>query len=124
VSVLVLVRSKTSFWFPYSLLFNQKKNDFAFCTTSPALLGRGGVVTFSRTVCFNVGNRYFLAGFTRKVTEIFLDKNIKLLDCPGVVFDSDSSKNQSTAEVTLRNAVAVEKVPDPIAVGKLEFCCY
>eukprot|EP00299_Pterocystis_sp_00344_P012724 c6146_g1_i1.p1 GENE.c6146_g1_i1~~c6146_g1_i1.p1 ORF type:complete len:515 (-),score=154.41 c6146_g1_i1:170-1714(-) len=54
-------------------------------------------------------------GFTRKVTEIYLDKNIKLLDCPGVVFDSANNTNASP-EVVLRNAVAVEKVVDPIAV--------
>eukprot|EP00300_Choanocystis_sp_HF-7_P027386 c32483_g1_i1.p1 GENE.c32483_g1_i1~~c32483_g1_i1.p1 ORF type:complete len:520 (+),score=164.02 c32483_g1_i1:60-1619(+) len=49
-------------------------------------------------------------GFTKTVQQIHLDKHIKLVDCPGVVFDSDSGSSDA---VILRNAVAVEKVPNP-----------
>jgi nuclear GTP-binding protein len=42
--------------------------------------------------------------------EIHLDKNIKLLDCPGIIFDSESLDSQ----IILRNAVRVEQLEDPI----------
>lgn len=49
-------------------------------------------------------------GFTKVMQEVVLDKNIRLLDCPGVVFaDGDSTAT------TLRNCVNVEEVEDVYA---------
>lgn len=45
--------------------------------------------------------------------EIHLDKNVKLLDCPGIVFSNKASEN----DIVLRNAVRIEQIPDPIAPG-------
>lgn len=49
-------------------------------------------------------------GVTRNAQEIHLDKNIRLIDCPGIVF----SNNQADALV-LRNCIKVENLLDPIA---------
>jgi nuclear GTP-binding protein len=42
--------------------------------------------------------------------EIHLDKHVKLIDCPGIVFSNSSTDN----DIILRNAVKVEQIPDPI----------
>ncbi|CEG64123.1 hypothetical protein RMATCC62417_01157 [Rhizopus microsporus] len=51
-------------------------------------------------------------GFTKVAQEISLDKNIKLLDCPGIVFAQQGDQND--AEITLRNCVKVELLEDPV----------
>jgi nuclear GTP-binding protein len=49
------------------------------------------------------------AGFTKCMQEIVLDRKIKLIDSPGVVFeDSDTAGN------TLRNCLNVESMADPV----------
>ncbi|KAJ3085993.1 Guanine nucleotide-binding protein-like 3, partial [Quaeritorhiza haematococci] len=57
-------------------------------------------------------------GLTKSTQEIALDKNIKLLDCPGIVFGKALS-NQDQAEVALRNCVKVELLSDPISPVEL-----
>lgn len=54
-------------------------------------------------------------GFTKSMQEVVLDKNLKLLDCPGIIFTSASSE----AEAALRNAVKVEQLVDVIAPVEL-----
>lgn len=54
-------------------------------------------------------------GLTKSMQEVVLDKNLKLLDCPGIVFTSASSE----AEAALRNAVKVEQLQDVIAPVEL-----
>jgi nuclear GTP-binding protein len=54
-------------------------------------------------------------GLTRSMQEVVLDKNVKLLDCPGIVFTSATSE----AEAALRNAVKVEQLLDVIAPVEL-----
>ncbi|KAJ1544235.1 Guanine nucleotide-binding protein-like 3 [Nowakowskiella sp. JEL0078] len=51
-------------------------------------------------------------GLTKSTQEIHLDKNIKLLDCPGIVFSTSKGKND--ADVLLRNCVKVELMEDPV----------
>merc|ERR1712137_21501 len=51
-------------------------------------------------------------GFTKVMQEVHLDKKVKLLDCPGIVFATGSEKN--AGEIMLRNCVKVEKIPDPV----------
>ncbi|KAJ9543488.1 hypothetical protein OSB04_023195 [Centaurea solstitialis] len=51
-------------------------------------------------------------GLTRTMQEVNLDKNVKLLDCPGVVM-LKSGENDSA--VALRNCIKVEKLEDPVS---------
>eukprot|EP01132_Coremiostelium_polycephalum_P001449 gene1449-1827_t len=50
-------------------------------------------------------------GFTKVAQEVHLDKNVKLLDSPGVV----PVRGQLDANIILRNVVKLERVSDPIA---------
>eukprot|EP00850_Spirogloea_muscicola_P000230 SM000001S04632 [mRNA] locus=s1:1290139:1294013:- [translate_table: standard] len=60
-------------------------------------------------------------GVTRSLQEVHLDKHVKLLDCPGIVFASDGA---GAAAAALRNAVRVEQLDDPVTpVSRiLELC--
>ncbi|KAI9222031.1 P-loop containing nucleoside triphosphate hydrolase protein [Blastocladiella britannica] len=60
-------------------------------------------------------------GLTRVVQEIHLDKNIKLLDCPGIVFSPErpDASWKEKAAVMLRNCVRVESLEDPITPVEL-----
>eukprot|EP00730_Choanoeca_flexa_P019481 TRINITY_DN9517_c0_g1_i1.p1 TRINITY_DN9517_c0_g1~~TRINITY_DN9517_c0_g1_i1.p1 ORF type:complete len:574 (+),score=165.09 TRINITY_DN9517_c0_g1_i1:33-1724(+) len=49
-------------------------------------------------------------GFTRTLQEIVLDKHIKLLDSPGIVFSTSSDP----ASLVLRNCVRTELLDDPV----------
>lgn len=49
-----------------------------------------------------------IAGFTKTMQEVQLDKLVKLLDCPGVVFDDADG-----AATLLKNCVDCESLPDP-----------
>jgi hypothetical protein len=51
-------------------------------------------------------------GVTKSMQEVHLDKLVKLLDCPGIVFNTGSG-----VEAVLRNAIKVEQIEDPIAPG-------
>jgi nuclear GTP-binding protein len=53
-------------------------------------------------------------GVTKVAQTIQLDRNIKLLDCPGIVFSRTTDASQS-ASVLLRNCVKVELLEDPVA---------
>ena len=50
-------------------------------------------------------------GVTKSVQEVHLDKNIKLLDSPGIVFTSATEGGDAAA--VLRNCIKVEKLEDP-----------
>jgi nuclear GTP-binding protein len=50
---------------------------------------------------------------TTKAKEIILDKHVKLLDSPGVVFSS--ANGESEGATALRNCVKIERLTDPIA---------
>lgn len=54
-------------------------------------------------------------GVTTASQEIHLDSNIKLLDCPGIVFASPSHDNDELAELFLRNCIRIDQLEDPIA---------
>jgi nuclear GTP-binding protein len=49
-------------------------------------------------------------GVTKVAQEVYLDSNIRLLDCPGIVF----SKDETDVAVILRNCVKIERIPDVI----------
>lgn len=52
---------------------------------------------------------------------IQLERGIKVVDSPGVVFDEENDTDGKSAKkgsVLLRNVVKVEDIDDPIAVGE------
>lgn len=56
------------------------------------------------------------AGFTKEMQTVQVERGVRVLDSPGVVFDDDEQANNN---VLLRNVVKVEDMTDPIAVGAL-----
>jgi len=52
-------------------------------------------------------------GFTTTMQEVVLDRNVRLIDSPGVVFD-DSEDINNGASTMLRNCVDADSVEDPI----------
>jgi len=50
-------------------------------------------------------------GLTKNVQEVHLDSNIKLLDCPGIIFDPGLI---SEADAALRNCIKIEQIEDPV----------
>ncbi|KAJ3286546.1 Guanine nucleotide-binding protein-like 3 [Borealophlyctis nickersoniae] len=75
-------------------------------------VGKSSVInSLKRSKVCGVGST---PGVTKVAQHIQLDKNIKLLDCPGIVF-SRSAKEGDEAEVLLRNCIKVELLDDPIA---------
>lgn len=76
-------------------------------------VGKSSLInSLKRTRAVNVGGT---PGVTRAAQEVSLDKQVKLLDSPGIVF-SGGGGGGSAVTATLRNAVKVEKVADPVAV--------
>ena len=50
--------------------------------------------------------------FCRSMQEVQLDKNVRLLDSPGIVM---ATGDETSAHTILRNAVKVEQIEDPAA---------
>lgn len=63
-------------------------------------------------------------GFTTAMQEVVLDRSVRLLDSPGVVFDDVSGSNDQGGHALLRNCVDADSVNDPIPAvqGLLERC--
>lgn len=60
------------------------------------------------------------AGHTKEIQTVQLERGVKIIDSPGVIFDEDdhegSSSQRQKGSVLLRNVVKVEDIEDPIAV--------
>ncbi|KAL5512417.1 hypothetical protein ACEPAG_3409 [Sanghuangporus baumii] len=56
------------------------------------------------------------AGFTKEMQAVQVERGIRVLDCPGVIFDDDDIGGQKESNVLLRNVLKVEDINDPIAV--------
>lgn len=79
-------------------------------------VGKSSVInSLARAKVCGVGST---PGFTKVAQQITLDKNIKLLDCPGIVFAAQGQDGQTDAEIALRNCVKVELLDDPVTPGK------
>ncbi|KAK0548248.1 nuclear GTP-binding protein nug1 [Tilletia horrida] len=52
-------------------------------------------------------------GHTKVMQGVMLDKHVRLLDCPGIVF-ADAGEGEHESYVQLRNVIKVESVPDPV----------
>ncbi|ULU04437.1 hypothetical protein L5515_013446 [Caenorhabditis briggsae] len=74
-------------------------------------VGKSSVInSLKRRKACNVGN---LPGITKELQEVELDKNIRLIDSPGVILVSQ--KELDPIEVALKNAIRVDNLLDPIA---------
>lgn len=51
-----------------------------------------------------------MPGLTRNAQEVHLDKNLRLIDCPGIVFST-----QQADALILRNCIKIEQLYDPIS---------
>lgn len=60
------------------------------------------------------------AGHTKEMQSVQIERGVRVLDSPGVVFDDD---DQEASNILLRNVVRVEDIPDPIAVGESFNAC-
>jgi nuclear GTP-binding protein len=62
------------------------------------------------------------AGHTKDLQSVQLERGLRVVDSPGVIFDDDeelvSGKGGRKRSVLLRNVVKVEDIDDPIAVGE------
>ncbi|CAK9309971.1 unnamed protein product [Citrullus colocynthis] len=82
-------------------------------------VGKSSLInSLKRSHVVNVGAT---PGLTRSMQEVHLDKNVKLLDCPGVVMVRSKENEPSIA---LRNCKRIEKLEDPVAPVKeiLKLC--
>eukprot|EP01028_Stygiella_incarcerata_P003259 TRINITY_DN1636_c0_g1_i2.p1 TRINITY_DN1636_c0_g1~~TRINITY_DN1636_c0_g1_i2.p1 ORF type:complete len:383 (+),score=151.83 TRINITY_DN1636_c0_g1_i2:663-1811(+) len=88
----------------YSRTKDMKKSILA-CVVGFPNVGKSSVInSLKRTKAAGVGAT---PGFTKKIQSFRLDKNVILMDSPGVVFvDND--------DVILRNAMKIEQIDDPI----------
>ncbi|KAL4607699.1 hypothetical protein ACB092_09G193800 [Castanea dentata] len=76
-------------------------------------VGKSSLInSLKRSHVVNVGST---PGLTRSMQEVQLDKNVKLLDCPGVVMLKSGAND---ASITLRNCKRIEKLDDPIGPVK------
>lgn len=59
-------------------------------------------------------------GHTKDLQSIQLERGLRIVDSPGVIFDEDSDdgKGNKKASVLLRNVVKVEDVDDVVGVGE------
>ncbi|GAB4841302.1 Guanine nucleotide-binding protein-like nsn1 [Ancistrocladus abbreviatus] len=72
-------------------------------------VGKSSLInSLKRSHVVNVGAT---PGLTRSMQEVHLDKNVKLLDCPGVVM---LKSGQNDASIALRNCKRIEKLEDPV----------
>ncbi|KZT03079.1 P-loop containing nucleoside triphosphate hydrolase protein [Laetiporus sulphureus 93-53] len=58
-------------------------------------------------------------GHTKELQSVQLERGLRILDSPGVVFDDDdfdASKSKSRSNVLLRNVIKVEDIDDPISL--------
>ncbi|KAM0026728.1 putative GTP-binding protein, orthogonal bundle domain superfamily [Helianthus debilis subsp. tardiflorus] len=82
-------------------------------------VGKSSLInSLKRSHVVNVGAT---PGLTRSMQEVQLDKNVKLLDCPGVVM---LKSGDNDAAVALRNCKRIEKLEDPVGPVKeiLKLC--
>lgn len=82
---------------PYHLFFSKGKSSI--------------LNTLKRSRAVGVSPR---PGFTTSMQEVVLDRNVRLIDSPGVVFDDSSDDVNNGASTMLRNCIDADSVEDPI----------
>ena len=67
-------------------------------------------------------------GHTKDSQTVQLERGLKIIDSPGVVFDDDEDEDAASkrqkGSILLRNVVKVEDIEDPIAVGESSCCSH
>jgi len=72
-------------------------------------VGKSSIInSLKRTKAVAVGA---MPGLTKIAQEVYLDHNIKLLDCPGILFDPG---HVSESDAALRNCIKIEQIEDPL----------
>lgn len=80
-------------------------------------VGKSSVInSLKRSKVCGVGST---PGLTKVAQQIHLDKGIKLLDCPGIVFAKQGNRDAEDADVLLRNCIKVELLDDPVTPGNV-----
>ena len=75
-------------------------------------VGKSSVLnTLKRSRAVGVSPR---PGFTTSLQEVVLDRNVRLIDSPGVVFDEYDPEKKDTASLFLKNCIDVDSMDDPI----------
>ncbi|XP_050206468.2 guanine nucleotide-binding protein-like NSN1 [Mercurialis annua] len=73
-------------------------------------VGKSSLInSLKRSHVVNVGAT---PGLTRSMQEVQLNKNVKLLDCPGVVIPKSA---ENDASIALRNCKRIKKLEDPVS---------
>ncbi|EGR30853.1 hypothetical protein IMG5_122540 [Ichthyophthirius multifiliis] len=94
------------------LIKNYSKNDGIKTAVSVGVIGYPNVGKSSlinslkRSKACGVSS---VAGYTKNLQEVIIDKKVKVIDCPGVIFDDENKKNCS-----LKNVIKPELIEDPI----------
>ena len=58
-------------------------------------------------------------GHTKELQSVQLERGLRIVDSPGVIFDDDDHiQGQKESSVLLRNIVKPEDIDDPISVGR------
>lgn len=108
-------RNKThSAHFVHYIMYVQMKTAITVGVVGFPNVGKSSLInSLKRTRVANVGST---PGVTKAMQEVHLDKNVKLLDCPGIVF---AASGDNEASATLRNCTKIEKLEDPATPGKM-----
>ncbi|XP_020979215.1 large subunit GTPase 1-like [Arachis ipaensis] len=102
--------SRCTYLFIASLPLHIKKTIIVSVIGLPNVGKSSLINSLKRAHVVNVGAT---PGLTRSMQEVQLDKNIKLLDCPGVVM---LKSLENDASVALLNCKRIEKLDDPISL--------
>lgn len=100
-------------WFPTNGNPLQIKKSITVGVIGLPNVGKSSLInSLKRSHVVNVGAT---PGLTRSLQEVQLDKNVKLLDCPGVVMLRSASEDD--ASIALRNCKRIEKLDDLVSSG-------
>ena len=99
---------------PYCILLVQITNTITVGVVGLPNVGKSSLIN-SLKRC-HVVDVSATPGLTKSMQEVELDKNIKLLDCPGVVM---VKSEENEASIALRNCIKIDKVDDPTSPGNI-----
>ena len=75
-------------------------------------MGKSSVInSLKRTKACDVSS---IPGCTKNLQEVKLDSQVKLLDCPGVIFEKDLTRNQLILQNTAKYGDELEEVVEAI----------